>query len=347
VTGTPKLTARLRRIKILSFILLPFMLFLPIAAISLAVILLSPIEFLIKRHYLQKAVKILDKRPNLIRIGITGSFGKTSCKNILNQILSSQYTVTASRESFNTPMGFAKTVNEDLKPDTEILIMEMGAKHIGDIRQLCKLLRPDYGIITGIGPQHLETFQTLENIRKTKYEIASFCPIIDNPTKEVFNTTLLGRHNQKNISLCAELARKLYVTEDNILSAIRNLRQTPHRLELIQLPNDKKIIDDSYNSNPVSAMAALDVLSTFNGIKLVQTPGFVEQGENAYNANRELGKQIADVTDNLIIVGELNKTAIADGFGKKYMYAKNRDEAKRYYEDFDVLLIVNDIPDNY
>jgi UDP-N-acetylmuramoyl-tripeptide--D-alanyl-D-alanine ligase len=244
-------------------------------------------------------------------------------------------------------MGFAKTVNEDLKPDTEILIMEMGARNIGDIKEMCKLLRPNYGIITGIGPQHLETFKNLENIRKTKYEISSFCPIIDTPTDEIFDTALLGQHNQKNISLCAELARKLDVTEENILSAVKNLKPTPHRLELLSLPNGKKVIDDSYNSNPISAKIALDVLSGFDGIKLVQTPGFVEQGENAYNANREFGRQIVDVTDNLIIVGNLNRTALADGFNKEYMYAKDREDAKKYYKDFDILLIENDIPDNY
>jgi UDP-N-acetylmuramoyl-tripeptide--D-alanyl-D-alanine ligase len=248
----------------------------------------------------------------------------------------------ASRDSFNTPMGFARTINEDIKPDTEILIMEMGARKRGDIREMCKLVKPQYGIITGIGPAHLETFKTIENIRKEKYVLAEYTETIDTAETKNYNTKLLGEHNQRNIALCMEIAKKLNV------HTLPDLKPIPHRLELIET-NNIKILDDSYNSNPVSAKCALDVLRTFQGKKLVQTPGFVEQGTNQYQSNYNLGKQIAAVADKIIIVGQLNKKALLDGIDnqKPTFFAQTREDAKQYYTDFDILLIENDIPNNY
>lgn len=337
--------------------------------VAFANMILSPLERAIQRKWLRRAVRKL-KRPEfaqLIKIGITGSFGKTGCKNILAAILSAQFRVVASRSSFNTPMGFARTVNEDLTPGTEILIMEMGARHRGDIAEMCRLVRPDYGIITAIGEQHLETFGSLENIRAAKMELCDFvprenlvigdtlhCPL---PGALPYQTKLLGRHNQKNIDLCVQMARKIGITEKNITAAVAGLKPTPHRLELIEAQNGVKILDDSYNANPDGAKVALEVLAAFDGIKVVQTCGFVEQGEKAVVLNREFGIQIAAVADFVIIAGGLNKTALAEGLSaadfppEKTYFVPNTETAKAIYPHIlhrgDTLLIENDLPENY
>ncbi len=130
-----------------------------------------PIETQINNYYYKDAQKIMAKNPNLTVIGITGSYGKTSTKNVLYQILSKDFNVLMTPESFNTKMGLTRTIRTYLKPTHQILIAEMGAKEIGDIKELCDFVHPKMGIITSIGPQHLETFKTLENVISTKGEL--------------------------------------------------------------------------------------------------------------------------------------------------------------------------------
>ncbi len=139
-------------------------------------ILLIPHEKIIINGYIARAKLKLKKCPNLIKIGITGSFGKTSTKYILNSILSEKYKVCMSPHSFNTLPGLCKVVNNYLETSDEVLISEMGAKNVGDIKKLCKLINPKYGIITGVGTQHMMTFKTKDNILKTKFELIESLP---------------------------------------------------------------------------------------------------------------------------------------------------------------------------
>lgn len=133
--------------------------------------LVKPFETLNNYGYKVKAAKKLNDRPELIRIGITGSYGKTTEKAILEQLLSARYKVCASKFSYNTPMGISKVVNNDLEDSHRVFIAEMGARNVGDIKELADIVKPNFGIITTIGNQHLETFGTRENIKKTKYEL--------------------------------------------------------------------------------------------------------------------------------------------------------------------------------
>lgn len=150
------------------------------AHISPAVLLIcnsivSPVEKLISLKFINEAKKIMGQNKDLLVIGVTGSYGKTSVKFILKRILSEKFNTVATPESFNTPMGIVRTVREHMRPSTEVFIAEMGAKNIGDIKELCNLCHPTHGIITAVGPQHLETFLTIENVAATKFELAEEC----------------------------------------------------------------------------------------------------------------------------------------------------------------------------
>lgn len=131
----------------------------------------EPIENNINKSFYNKAKRKLEEMPNMKVIGITGSYGKTSTKYIVSTILEQKYNVLMTPESYNTTMGVVRTINEKLNSTHEIFVCEMGAKNIGDIKEICDLVKPKYGILTAIGPQHLETFKTLENVRKTKMEL--------------------------------------------------------------------------------------------------------------------------------------------------------------------------------
>lgn len=130
-----------------------------------------PMEKYVRNYYINDAKKILKKMPDMRIIGITGSYGKTSVKYYLETLLKSKFNVVKTPASFNTPMGIVKTIREDIKPDTEIFLCEMGARKVGEIKELCDIAHPDDGVITSIGPQHLETFLSMENIVSTKYEL--------------------------------------------------------------------------------------------------------------------------------------------------------------------------------
>lgn len=141
-----------------------------------AVCLLAPVERSINRKYYNEAAEILAFNKVLKVVGITGSYGKTSTKHYLYRILSEEFETLMTPGSFNTTLGVIRTVREMMKPYCEVFICEMGAKQIGDIKEICDLVHPNIGIVTAVGPQHLESFKTIENVCSTKFELVDALP---------------------------------------------------------------------------------------------------------------------------------------------------------------------------
>ena len=146
------------------------------ALVALAAVCAAPIEKSINQQFVNDAKARLEARPNLIKIGITGSYGKTSTKFLLRDILSVKYNVLATPSSFNTTMGVTRVIREQLTGSHQVFIAEMGARHVGDIAELVDLVHPTMGLITSVGPQHLDTFGTIERIKDTKYELIAGLP---------------------------------------------------------------------------------------------------------------------------------------------------------------------------
>ena len=144
--------------------------------IPLANLINKPMEKGINRHYTNEAKRMLKNSPRLQTIGITGSYGKTSVKFYLYTILRAWTDTLVTPESYNTPMGIVKTIRGSLKATDKIFLCEMGAKWVGDVKELCDIVHPRHGIITALGEQHLESFGSKENIIKTKYELADALP---------------------------------------------------------------------------------------------------------------------------------------------------------------------------
>ena len=136
----------------------------------------APIEKAVANWYVKDAKRILAEHPDLTIIGITGSYGKTSTKNFLYGMLSAQYNTLMTPESYNTTMGVVRTIRERLKPSHEVFIVEMGAKGLGEIKEICDIVHPQYGLLTSVGEQHLESFGSIENIVKTKFELYDAIP---------------------------------------------------------------------------------------------------------------------------------------------------------------------------
>ena len=140
-------------------------------------LLLRPVETFLRRRFIARARHILEEaRPTVI--GITGSFGKTTTKVILQHLLNGRFRAGATPKSYNTLLGVCLAINQDLAEDRSLdyYIVEMGAYIPGEIAEICELARPQISLVTEIGPQHMERFGNIQNIVTAKYEIISALP---------------------------------------------------------------------------------------------------------------------------------------------------------------------------
>lgn len=158
----------------LVLILLSLNKYLAIGIVMFANIIIMPILNMINERYINEAKNVIKSNKNLKIIGITGSYGKTSTKNIIYQILSQKFSTVMTPKSYNTTLGVVKSIREDVKPYTEVFVCEMGAARLGEIKEICEIVSPDYSVITSIGPQHLSTFKSMDNIIQGKFEIVNY-----------------------------------------------------------------------------------------------------------------------------------------------------------------------------
>jgi UDP-N-acetylmuramoyl-tripeptide--D-alanyl-D-alanine ligase len=147
-----------------------FFFFFPFFLIA-AMTLYYPFDCFFKHRIISRARKKMRNFPNLIIVGITGSYGKTTMKEAITAILSQKFRVLKTPENINTPIGISRLILKKLSPADEIFIVEMGAYEQGDIRALCDIAKPNIAILTGINEAHLERFGSLENTIATKFEI--------------------------------------------------------------------------------------------------------------------------------------------------------------------------------
>jgi UDP-N-acetylmuramoyl-tripeptide--D-alanyl-D-alanine ligase len=378
---------------------------------AFANLLLFPVEASYRQFYLRDARQRLHRyRP--VVVGVAGSYGKTSTKTILAQILAARFPTLATPRSFNTPMGLCRVIREQLLPEHRFFIAELGAYQRGEIRQLCELVGPTIGVLTAVGPEHLERFGSLEEVIRAEFEIVEALPrdgvAIFNgddetclalatratcrrivvggppgPDRELWatdvstsadgirftvchrdgrrlavSTCLLGRHNVYNILAASAAALVGGLPFEDLPGAIGALAPVEHRLQLIPNDNGVIVIDDTYNSNPRGAAAALETLDHFQGgHRYLVTPGMVELAELQDAAHRDFGRQAAAVCSAVILIGPRRTRAIAAGLSEAgyaddhVIVAKTLDEAterlRQMLRPGDAVLFENDLPDNY
>lgn len=375
--------------------------------ILIAHLIYYPVEFYFKRRILKRAKIKLNSLPDLKIIAITGSLGKTSTKEILYTLLWRKFRVVKTPKSFNTPLGIAQTILQDLKDNTEILIIEIGAYEQGDIAKMAEFLKPQIGIITGVAPQHLERFGSFKNIINTKFELAralseNGLAIINGENEQLVQLTpqspakvilygqnnnpffasqiqtsilgttfllhtsntqtkisipLVGKHHIKNFLGAAIAAQHLGLTIEDIKKRAILLLSTPHRLE-IKKQGDVVIIDNTYNTNPASSKASLELLKDYPGKqKILITPGLIELGQDSSKENQALAKLGAQIADLIIIIGSNAQKDLLVGLNE-VKYPKRQILIKdSLYEALQLLpkickpkavvLLENDLPDQY
>lgn len=138
-------------------------------------VLLFPVEAGLRRYYLRSAKQVLrTHRPTVV--GVAGSYGKTSTKMILSSILATKHPTLATPRSFNTPMGLCRVIREQLGPEHRFFVAELGAYQRGEIDGLCRLVEPTIGVLTAVGPEHLERFGSMENVKAAEFELIASLP---------------------------------------------------------------------------------------------------------------------------------------------------------------------------
>ncbi len=217
----------------------------------------KPIEKGVNNHYINDAKRIINELPNLITIGITGSYGKTSTKFYLNKLLSAKYNVLMTPESFNTTMGVVKTVRGSLNATYDFFICEMGAKGVGEIKEICDIVKPKHSMITSIGEQHLETFKSVDNIIKTKFEIAD-CITDGIVFLNYDNEYIRNKAIDKNV-ISYGLSRGTDYYADHITVTVKGTSFTVHHGEE-KGDFSTKLIGEHNVQNIVGAIAAANTL---------------------------------------------------------------------------------------
>ncbi|AGZ81671.2 Mur ligase family protein [Campylobacter fetus] len=340
-------------------------------------------EYVLALKFKKEAKIKINNIPNLKIILITASFGKTSMKNFLYDMLKNDFNVYKTPRSVNTLSGIIRDINENLSFNTQIYIAEAGARLKGDIKDITEFLEPHFVIVGEIGDAHIEYFKSVENVRATKLEALNSSRIkkaflhsstLKNSDKNIviydilvknivsnldgvkfdilynakelhFSSNLLGGFNAYNLCACILLAIELGVNEQTLQNTISKIKSVEHRLERIEA-GGKIIIDDSFNGNLKGMKESYELVNSYSGKKVLLTPGIVE-GKSSLN--EELSKKINEVFDIVVITNSLNEKSLTKFLVKpEVIVLKDRSQMQDFLANHtasgDLILFSNDAP---
>lgn len=360
--------------------------------------LLAPFERHHSQQFVDQAVARLAKVGPRI-VAITGSYGKTSTKNHLADLLRPDGGVVASPRSFNNRSGLSRAINENLEDGTRVFIAEMGTYGPGEIRELCSWCPPELAMVTAIGPVHLERMKSLDVVEQAKYEVterattvvvniddlrlsrwvdrlsgagkrvrtagstaagASVRVIPQGPLwsvvvdgENVVEVDAVSGIQATNLACAIAAALELGLGLEQLASRVGLVTSVANRSNVVMAPSGVVVIDDTFNANPASALAALNLLGSMelSGRRVVVTPGLVELGDEQYSANMELGRKVASLKATLVAVGRTNARPLQVGYVGSVERFDTRDEAVSWVRATlvpgDGVLYLNDLPDHY
>jgi len=361
------------------FIALVFQTYSVLIPLVIAYLFSTAFEKMLFNGFKKQAKKKLGSIEDLIVVGITASYGKTSIKNYIAHLLQAKYRTYATPRSVNTLGGVMKDVNDDLPADTQVYVVEMGARGEGDIAEISTFVNPHYVVVGKIGPAHIEYFKSMENIRNTKMEIMQssrvkeawihesaqvkpeeYIHIYGEDIEDIeatleatsftldgvrYTASILGAFNAMNLAAAVKVAKALGLSDEEIQQGLSTLKPVDHRLQRIDA-GGKVILDDSFNGNIDGMMASFDLAMTHEGRKVVITPGLVEVDDAL---NEEVAKRANEVFDLVVVTGELNleifkKHVDAD----KLMHLAAKSEMEKLLVEEtragDLILFANDAP---
>ena len=254
-------------------------------------------------------------------VGITGSNGKTTTKDLIAHILKSKFKVEKTLGNYNTSISVPLSILS-FSLDSEIYVLELGANKVGDIEYLSSIVKPDYGVITSIAAAHLDGFGSIEKIEKEKKSLL-------NHSKKKYNFNELKPnilsinfkdHKSsiflKNLEIASHVTNDIFkdsnfpdLDGDSLINYLKSFKMPPGRGEILSL-NKIKIIDDSYNANPESVRAALDHLNSFKEHRKFFVFGDMKElGNNEESFHAAVGQYAVGKADIFFTVGKLAENA--------------------------------------
>lgn len=341
--------------------------------VSFIVFLFKIPTYSVKRMIFRRASQKIAGMKNLVVIGITGSFGKSSTKEFLAQILSREFKVAKTPENVNSEIGVAQFILDNLTPDTEIFVVEMGAYRRGEIKRIGGIVKPKIGILTGINEQHLGLFGSLENIKRAKFELIESLPpdglaVFNGENKHTLELAekwkgnkIIYRHKdfpvnipnhyKLNLAASVDVVKYLGMSDREIEEGIRTINLSGKIFKTYIGKNKALIIDDTYSANPDGVLAALDYLgSRLESTKIIIMPCLIELGRAAPAVHQKIGRKIKNVCDFAIIItpdyfSDIKKEAVG-----KAVLMENSNKIREFLEKKlganTVILLEGRIPQN-
>ncbi len=368
--------------------------------VDAAAAIAAPIERrALERHRVSAERRLRHVDPFVV--AVTGSWGKTSTKNHIRDLLAGSFEVVASPASWNNTAGLSRTVHEHLTDTTEVLVAEMGTYGRGEIADMGAWIKPKVGVICAIGPMHLERMRTIETIVAAKAEILDGVETailwVDDPRLDALADEVAARSaaprlmrvgtrgtrsdldisvqvdvdltvwvgdevigsipaangpHPGNLGCAVAAALAAGVRADDVASRLGSLTAPSHRATTGTSDAGVLVIDDTFNSNPVGAHAAVDRLATLvGGRRAVITPGMVELGPIQDAENERFARAVTESGATLVVVKWTNRAALVRGGGTPVVTVPDRDAARAWVRANlgagDGVLWENDLPDHY
>jgi UDP-N-acetylmuramoyl-tripeptide--D-alanyl-D-alanine ligase len=296
--------------------------------------------------------QVLRARSRARFVGVTGSTGKTSTKDILAALCAPAARTVATEGSYNAELGVPLTLGR-LEPDTEVCIVEMGMRGFGQIAELCEIARPDVAVITAIGPVHLELVESVDGVARSKAELVAALPAggvavvpesadlephlrddvdvrrvgpVDVELREDgahvafaggrVRFPLTSRHQAQNALTAMTAYEALGLPLERLPEGAASVALSPWRGEELALSGGGFVVNDAYNANPTSMEAALRHLAERGaGRRLVAIlGGMAELGDHADRHHRELAELAAELEIEVVAVGELARAYGVDAW---------------------------------
>ncbi len=324
-------------------------------------IILVPLFFQIptlfwRNIYIEKAGRKRMQFSNLLVIGITGSYGKTTTKEFLAHILSKKFKVLKTKEHQNSEVGVSNCILQELGPEHQVFVCEMGAYNRGGIKLLVDIVKPNIGIVTGVNEQHLATFGSMENLlsaeggreliealpkdgavvinQNSKFKIQNDnakCKIITPPIPRAkvekhgiafeiegvsFKVPVCGGYNVENLTLAVAVSRELGMSLEEIAASCKNIMPDSGALKVMQGVGGITVIDSTYSANPDGVIVSLDYLKLWEGKKVLVMPCLIELGQTSREVHKAIGKKIGEVCDLAIITTRDRFEDIKEGAGE-------------------------------
>lgn len=329
-------------------------------ALLTAIRMLAPIDSLLKEIIVLLAkIKMYVFHSDVVVIGVAGSWGKTTAKETLVALARVQHKTSATKGNNNTIMGVALTVLR-LPLNTQVFVCEMDAFYEGEILEVCRMIKPRIGLLTAVGPMHLERFDNdMQALERSQFELLHALPAdglgcYPKEFESHAHQMMARRFGMESIhDAYGEIGKELGLDLEKIEQVLKNLPPVEHRRQIIK-NGEIAVIDDAYNANPIGFRMALETMKHLKAKQnIIVTPGMIEMGSRQYDENLKAAQEAAKVCDVVIVVGGTNKDALMEGAkkAKTLVWVKSLEDARvelaKYTKAGTAILFENDLGDQY